>query len=83
MLPEMKNLTMLTNLETSTTFSISFAVNSETLSGVGDKNSRWPVRPFLAVTSILLLHFNATICVRCGGWIAKFSPQITAGQLGN
>ena len=46
MLPEMENLLMLKSLETSTTFSISFAVNSETPSGVGHKISQWPVRPF-------------------------------------
>ncbi len=40
MLPEMENLLMLKSLETSTTFSISFTVYLETLSGVGDKISR-------------------------------------------
>ncbi|KAK6866444.1 hypothetical protein K6H11_005799 [Candida tropicalis] len=67
MLPEMKNLLMLKSLETSTTFSVSFAVNSETPSGVGHKISQWPVRPFLSVIRILLPHFDVRIYVRCGG----------------
>ena len=81
MLPEMENFSMLKNLETSTTFSISFAVNSEPLSGVRDKISRWLVRPFFPITSILLLHFDVGESLLRGvGRIVESSPPIIASQ---